>query len=111
MKVIDRNDIGSTPLPADNAGRVQHVQEIDAAVEDWTRIRTVDEVLEALKDAWIPAGRIYTVADIASDPQYEARGMLQEIDLDDGSCLTIRGVVPKLSRTPGGQAKRTVSRP
>ena len=49
----------------------------------------------------MPAGRIYTMADIAADPHYQARGMLQQVHMDDGSALTVPGIVPKLSRTPG----------
>lgn len=49
----------------------------------------------------MPAGKIYTVADIAADPHYQARGMLERLRMDDGSELTVPGVVPKLSRTPG----------
>jgi formyl-CoA transferase len=49
----------------------------------------------------VPAGRIYTVADIAADPHYAARGMLQEVQMDDGSRLAVPGIVPKLSATPG----------
>jgi formyl-CoA transferase len=29
--------------------------------------------------------------------------MLQQIRLEDGESLTVPGIVPKLSRTPGGQ--------
>ena len=57
--------------------------------------------LKVLEGASVPAGRIYTVADIAADPHYAARGMLQQIRLADGSPVTVPGVVPKLSRTPG----------
>ena len=53
--------------------------------------------------AAVPAGRIYTVADIAADPHYQARGMLQQLPMSDGSLLTVPGIVPKLSLTPGGQ--------
>jgi formyl-CoA transferase len=41
------------------------------------------------------------VADIAADPHYAARGMLQQVQMDDGSRLTVPGIVPKLSVTPG----------
>ena len=41
------------------------------------------------------------MADIAADPHYAARGMLQQVRLDDGDLLTVPGIVPKLSRTPG----------
>ena len=53
----------------------------------------------------MPAGRIYTVADIAADPHYRARGMLDEVRMDDGSLLAVPGIVPKLSRTPGGHRR------
>jgi len=105
MATIARDDLGQDPALADNAGRVQRVAEIDAAIGDWTRDRSVDEVLQALDAASVPAGRIYTVADIAADPHYAARGMLQQVKLDDGETLVVPGVVPKLSRTPGGHRR------
>jgi formyl-CoA transferase len=49
---------------------VARVAEIDAAIGAWAATRTVDEVLAALDAAAVPAGRIYTVADIAADPHY-----------------------------------------
>jgi formyl-CoA transferase len=101
MAVIGREDLASDPALADNAGRVARVTEIDAAIGAWTAKHTVDEVLAALDQAAVPAGRIYTVADIAADPHYAARGMLQEVQMDDGSRLAVPGIIPKLSATPG----------
>lgn len=103
MATIGREDLGNDPELASNTGRVKRVEEIDAAIGAWTKSRTVDEVLRALDAASVPGGRIYTVADIAADPHYAARGMLQQVRLDDGDTLTVPGIVPKLSRTPGGQ--------
>jgi formyl-CoA transferase len=59
-------------------------------------------VLLVLDKVGVPAGRIYTVADIATDPHYLARGMIQKMAMADGSRLAVPGVIPKLSRTPGG---------
>ncbi len=101
MKVIGREDLGTDPALADNAGRVARVAEIDDAIGLWTSERTVDAVLAALDQAGVPAGRIYTVADIAADPHYQARGMLASVQMDDGSTLAVPGIVPKLSLTPG----------
>ncbi|MBC7599527.1 MAG: CoA transferase, partial [Polaromonas sp.] len=101
MKVIDRVDLGLDPALADNAGRVARVAEIDAAIGLWTATRSVDEVMTALDRAAVPAGRIYTIADIAADPHYQARGMLASVQMDDGSTLAVPGIVPKLSATPG----------
>ncbi|MGH8805547.1 MAG: CaiB/BaiF CoA transferase family protein, partial [Polaromonas sp.] len=105
MAVIGRDDLGADPALADNAGRVARVAEIDAAIGQWAAQRTVDEVLSALDQASVPAGRIYTVANIAADPHYRARGMLDEVRMDDGSTLAVPGIVPKLSRTPGGHRR------
>jgi len=105
MATIGRGDLGSDPALADNAGRVARVEEIDAAIGQWTLGLTVDEVLAALDKVSVPAGRIYTVADIAADPHYRARGMLDELRMDDGSLLAVPGIVPKLSRTPGGHRR------
>jgi formyl-CoA transferase len=101
MALIERTDLANDPALADNAGRVARVAELDAAIGAWTAQRPVAEVLEALDQAGVPAGRIYTVADIAADPHYQARGMLQNLILSDGSEMTVPGIVPKLSVTPG----------
>ncbi|MDX1330697.1 MAG: CaiB/BaiF CoA-transferase family protein [Burkholderiaceae bacterium] len=101
MGAIGRPDLAADPTLSDNTGRVARVAEIDAAIEAWTSSRAVEEVLSSLESVSVPAGRIYTVADIATDPHYEARGMLHRIQMDDGDELTIPGIVPKLSRTPG----------
>ncbi len=101
MAAIGRDDLSRDPQLTDNTGRVARVGEIDAAIGDWTAPRTVAEVLAVLDAAAVPAGRIYTVADIAADPHYAARGMLDSVRLADGSALAVPGIVPKLSRTPG----------
>ncbi len=105
MQTMNRNDLGQDPSLADNSGRVQRVAELDAAIEAWTLQHTVDEVLAALDKASVPAGRIYTVADIAADPHYRAREMIQQVQMDDGSTLDVPGIVPKLSRTPGSHRR------
>ena len=105
MGVIGRPDLASDPALAHNAGRVARVDELDAAIGQWAAVLPVSAVLAALDAASVPAGRIYTVADIAADPHYQARGMLAQVAMDDGSALTVPGFVPKLSRTPGSHRR------
>ncbi|MDB5966827.1 MAG: L-carnitine dehydratase/bile acid-inducible protein [Polaromonas sp.] len=105
MQAIGRSDLGADPALADNAGRVLRVAEIDEAIGQWTAERSVAEVLAVLDAASVPAGRIYTIADIAADPHYRARGMLADTAMDDGSQLALPGIVPKLSVTPGGHRR------
>lgn len=101
MEKIDRLDLANDPELQQNDGRVRHVARIDAAISTWTAERSLDDVLAALKDANIPSGKIYDAADIASDPHYQARGMLLPSELDDGTPVTLPGIVPKLAATPG----------
>lgn len=101
MDLIERPDLGEDPSLAQNDGRVKRVQELDAAIGAWTATRTLDEVLTELNEARIPAGRVYDVADIAADPHYQAREMIVDAQLPDGTPIHVPGVVPKLSETPG----------
>ncbi len=101
MDTIGRPDLGKAPDLADNSGRVARVQEIDAAIGDWTRSHTITQVLDALAAARVPAGKVYTAKDIAEDPHYRAREMLVLQHTRDGRVLEVPGVVPKLSATPG----------
>jgi len=106
MAAIGRDDLGQDPALAHNVGRVQRVQEIDAAIGAWTAGRTVAAVLDALTAANVPAGRIYSARDIAEDPHYRARGMLQQVTSAEGLNVEVPGVVPLLSETPGGITRR-----
>ena len=105
MILIGRDDLANDPSLADNAGRVARVAEIDEVISAWTAQRSVNDALAALDSVSVPAGRIYSVADIASDPHYRAREMLLDVQLDDGSSLTLPGIVPKLSATPGSHRR------
>jgi formyl-CoA transferase len=101
MEKIDRLDLANDPELAQNDGRVRHVARIDAAISTWTAERSLHDVLAALKDANIPSGKIYDASDIAADPHYQAREMLLASTLDDGTPVTLPGIVPKLALTPG----------
>jgi crotonobetainyl-CoA:carnitine CoA-transferase CaiB-like acyl-CoA transferase len=101
MRAVGRDDLARDPRVASNPGRVVHEAEIDAAIEAFTSTRPYEEVERALQQAEVPAGPIYTIADIASDPQYLAREMFHQVALPDGTPLRVPAQVPKLSRTPG----------
>ena len=106
MRCIGRDDLAADTGLQSNAGRVQRVGEIDEAIEQYTRTRQVDEVLAAMDAATVPAGRVYTVADIASDPQYRAREMILRQPTYEGMDIAVPGLVPKLSATPGQLRQR-----
>lgn len=101
MKLIGREDLAQDTEFASNDGRVKRVGELDQAIGVWASQISVEEALEALDQASVPAGRIFTIEDIAKDPHYHARGMIETIQMKDGSALQVPGIIPKLSRTPG----------
>jgi formyl-CoA transferase len=101
MAAIGRPDLEKDPALAHNDGRAAQTARIDGAIEAWTVQRTQDEVIAALDAASVPVGRIYSVADIARDPQYLARDMVVAARCADGSTLRVPGIVPRMSATPG----------
>ncbi|WP_404343781.1 CaiB/BaiF CoA transferase family protein [Vreelandella venusta] len=101
MGVIGREDLANDPALAHNDGRSQQAEMIDAAIQMWTEERPRDAILQALDDARVPAGYPYTAEDIAFDPHYLAREMIQTFTRPNGEPLKVPGVLPKLSATPG----------
>jgi formyl-CoA transferase len=101
MRAIGRDDLADDPALASNDGRVKRTAELDAAIGEWTARHDLDHVLQVLERAEVPSGRIYSIADIAADLHYQARGMIERHRLGDRDVL-LPGLVPKLSETPGG---------
>jgi crotonobetainyl-CoA:carnitine CoA-transferase CaiB-like acyl-CoA transferase len=101
MREIGREDLAGDPRLADNPGRVTHQGEVDGAISAWTGQRPLTEVLARLEVAAVPAGAIYSVADMFEDPHFQARGLFEEVEVD-GRPLRLPAILPKLSATPGG---------
>jgi len=101
MTAIGREDLRDDPALARNDGRAAQMQRIDDAISKWTLQKTQQQVLDEMEKAEVPAGKTYSAADIAADPHYAARGMIQSIVAGDGAPLKVPGIVPKLSATPG----------
>jgi formyl-CoA transferase len=101
MGAIGRSDLASEPALSRNDGRVKAAGMLDEVIQHWCSQRTFPEVVEMLQKADVPVGGIYSVADIAADEQFKARGMIEEAVLADGTPIQIPGIVPKLSATPG----------
>lgn len=102
MKAIGRTDLENDAALANNAGRTARTEELDNAISAWTGAHPLDHVLAVLEKADVPAGRIYSIADIVKDLQFQARGMIEKHRLGDNDELLLPGIVPKLSATPGG---------
>jgi len=102
MVAIGRMDLADDPALAHNDGRVTRNEELDKAIGEWTLRYDIAEVIRRLELAEVPVGKSFTAADIYVDEQYGARHMLEKHSLPGGGpMVTIPGIVPKLSNTPG----------
>ena len=101
MTSIGRPDLADNPDFTENDGRAKAADYIDGVIGDWASTKALDDVLAVLHDARVPAGRVYNIADIVADPHYQARDMILDDTLADGTPIKVPGIVPKLSLTPG----------
>ena len=101
MLAMGRIDMAGDPQLARNDGRVARTQEIDEAIGAWCAGHTIDSALAVLTAADVPAGKIYSVRDMMSDPQFLARDMFEQHQFADGTPVKLPAITPKLSATPG----------
>ncbi|TFW06228.1 CoA transferase [Oxalobacteraceae bacterium OM1] len=101
MQAIGRDDMANDPQLARNDGRVPRTEEIDGAIQAWCSTQTIDAALATLKAADVPVGKIYSVRDMMSDPQFLARRMFEQHHFADGTPIKLPAITPKLSETPG----------
>jgi formyl-CoA transferase len=101
MRAIARDDLANDPTLADNAGRDTRRDELYGVIDRWASSQPLEALLNTLSNAEVPASRIYSAADMLSDPQFLAREMFLSAKLPDGKPFKMPGIVPKLSETPG----------
>ncbi len=99
--VMGQPELGADPRFADQNSRNRNEDLTDELVAKWTLSHDLDELERVLEAGNVPASRIYTMADIFQDPHYRARDMLVQTTDDDLGSVTLAGIVPKLSATPG----------
>ncbi len=96
QRVMEMIGVGDDERFTSFEGRVVHRDEIDGLLGDWIRARPMADVLAAFEEAHAAAAPVYDMADIADDPHYLARGVVEEVD-----GVPMQGLVARLSETPG----------
>ncbi|MGI9286663.1 MAG: CaiB/BaiF CoA transferase family protein [Pseudomonadales bacterium] len=100
MIAVGRNDLATDPRLANNSGRVEHEAEIDTVLASWCAGQDAKNILELLEEQRVPAGPIYSVADMFNDPHFQARELFEQVEIN-GKPLDLPAILPKLSATPG----------
>jgi len=101
MTLVGRPDFIAEPWFATGAGRVEHADELDAAVAVWIAERDADEVVTAFGDAQAAVATVNDVSDIAEDPQYAALNTFVDVPDEELGSVTMQNVLFRLSKTPG----------
>lgn len=101
MLAIERADLANDPMLVRNDGRVPRTAEIDTAIQAWCSTQDIDSALAILQKADVPVGKIFSVRDMMSDPQFLARNMFEQHSFPDGSDVKLPAISPKMSETPG----------
>ncbi len=98
---MGRADLARDDRYATHVARGLNERELDDLVAGWTRTIDAEDLLALLRDFSVPAGRVYTAADMLTDEHYLAREMIERHTSRTGVDTPMLGVVPKFSRTPG----------
>ncbi len=116
MVAVGRVDMAEDERLSTNPGRVANEAEIDNALQAWASLHNSADLLSILADAEVPAGPIYSVADMFEDEHYRARGLFEKVSYEkettgesvnhdttatDTATLEIPALHPRLSDTPG----------
>jgi crotonobetainyl-CoA:carnitine CoA-transferase CaiB-like acyl-CoA transferase len=102
-RAMGQPELAQDPRFVDNRARVAHHDELDAIIAAWAASRTLAEARAVLDAAGVPAGPVMSIGDIATDPQFQARGMIARVPdarLPEGEAV-LPGVIPRLTATPG----------
>jgi CoA:oxalate CoA-transferase len=101
LELIGREDLKDVPEYATQVERIKHIDEIDAIMEEWTKERTVDEMIAELRASHLPCAPVPAFGQVAHDPQLASRAMQVEVEQTISGSVTVPGSVFKMSRTPG----------
>jgi succinyl-CoA--D-citramalate CoA-transferase len=100
-KALDHPEWAESEKYATHHARGENQEELDDLISDWTKERTAEEVIEAMREASVPAGKLFTAEDMLADEQYAARNSVVEVEDPEIGRFPMQNVVPRLSETPG----------
>ena len=97
---MGRPELADDPRFRGNRERTEHGAEIDALIAEWTITLDADVASNILGDAGVPAGPVYSVADIVADEQVRARGVVRHLADDAGNQVATTAPVPRFRAHP-----------
>jgi crotonobetainyl-CoA:carnitine CoA-transferase CaiB-like acyl-CoA transferase len=75
---------------------MEHRELLQELMAQWCATRTRDEVVAIFEESEAAVGPVFDMSDIADDPHYAARNMIQNV-----GNTPMQGLIAALSKTPG----------
>jgi CoA:oxalate CoA-transferase len=97
---VGKSELAADPRFATGPDRLDHVEELEAVVMEWTMSTTADAIVEAMAEARVPCGKIADIAEVIDNPQLRHRGQIVEVEHPTAGKIPMQGTVPKMSDTP-----------
>jgi len=106
-KLVGREELIDDPRFATDLSRADNREVITQAMDSWLATRTTAQAIADLEGARVPAGPVYSLDDVLSDPQVKARELLQFVDYPGApKPVPLANTAVRLSATPGGIRQR-----
>lgn len=101
LRRVGGEELVNDPRFQTPSDRVEHVDALDDIIQEWFSKHTREEAIELFRDREAAIAPVYDIEDIFEDEYFRARDALIDVEDDDLGDITLRGVFPKLSKTPG----------
>jgi formyl-CoA transferase len=99
--LMGRPELAEDERYATHSARGANMAGLDELIAAWSARFPAEELLAALHEGGVPAGRIYRAKDMFDDPHFAAREAIVTVPHPDFGELAMQNVVPKLSASPG----------
>ena len=100
-EAIGQPELKTDPDYVDHAARAKHQHELDALINAWTSVRSIDEIEQIMINHSVPVGKVFRAEDMLQDPHYQARNALVDVPSERWGEIKMQNIFPKLSKTPG----------
>ena len=97
---MGRPELAGEDLYGPQQQRLAARHRVNELVAEWVGSLEREQAVAACREAQVPAGPLYSIAEIFDDPQYAHRQAIATVNSRIGP-LTVPGVLPALSATPG----------
>jgi succinyl-CoA---D-citramalate CoA-transferase len=106
--LMDRPELADDERFNSHHARGEHEDLLDEIIGEWAARHTAEELDRIVNDAGVVCAPVYDAEDVYNDGYFRERELLIDHVDDVHGEMSVPGVVPKLSRTPG--AIRTPAR-